>query len=168
MTGVLTFQDPLAAVVEGDATQLRRALWAFVCTAIKNKQSVSCLAWTRLQERADYSHRSEMTKHNLNPLQWKLNCPGSTSDSCKHHPRGKCCNYVHCKKRRSNWASGVASCQHCEQMSECLESFFCFKALWVFRQIKLHLTEMAGVRGSETVSCTSCGSTHYQLCKHTH
>lgn len=97
MTGVLAFQDPLAAVVEGDVTQLQRALWAFVCTAIKNKQSVSCLAWTRLQERADYSHRSEMTKHNLNLLLWKLSCPGSASDSCKHHPRGKCCNYVHCK-----------------------------------------------------------------------
>lgn len=37
MTGVLTFRDLLAAVVEGDATQLQRALWAFVCTAIKNK-----------------------------------------------------------------------------------------------------------------------------------
>lgn len=41
----------------------------------------ACLAWTLLEERADYSRRSEMTKHSLTLLLWKLSSSDSHSDS---------------------------------------------------------------------------------------
>lgn len=46
----------------------------------------ACLAWTLLEERADYSRRSEMTKHNLTLVLWKLTSSDGRFDSNKHHP----------------------------------------------------------------------------------
>lgn len=45
----------------------------------------TCLAWTLLEERADYSRRSEMTKHDLTLLLRRLTSLDGCSDSSKHH-----------------------------------------------------------------------------------
>ncbi|KAK1905770.1 Glycine--tRNA ligase alpha subunit [Dissostichus eleginoides] len=46
----------------------------------------ACLAWTLLEERADYSRRSEMTKHNLTLLLWRLAYSVGHFNFHKHRP----------------------------------------------------------------------------------
>lgn len=98
MSGVLCFKDRAGisgelterqySAAEASASKTDSTLDLCLCCLREQTQTPleACLAGTLLQDRADYSRRSEMTKHNLTPLLWRLTSLDSHSDSCKHHP----------------------------------------------------------------------------------
>lgn len=77
----------------------------------------ACLAWTVLEERADYSRRGEMTKHDLTPLSVENSPPRTAALTPVNIIRGgKCCNYVRYKREM---AIGPVVSLHASTASRC-------------------------------------------------
>lgn len=76
-----------------------------------------CLAWIVLEERADYSRRGEMTKHDLTPLSVENTPPRTAALTPVNIIRGgKCCNYVRYKREM---AIGPVVSLHASTASRC-------------------------------------------------
>lgn len=77
----------------------------------------ACLARTVLEERADYSRRGEMTKHDLTPLSVESSPPRTAALTPVNIIRGgKCCNYVRYKREM---AIGPVVSLHAGTASRC-------------------------------------------------
>lgn len=116
----------LAVGRQGEGAQLQRPLvWnrehsgsLFALPLRTNTTPLeACLAPTLPEERADYSRRSEMTKHGLTPLLWRLAPTLTAAPTLTNIIRGgKCRNYV---RHKRDIAIGPVVSLHASTMSRC-------------------------------------------------
>lgn len=91
-----------------EASGFRSEHFGCVCLRCPQEQTQipleACLAWTILEERADYSRRGEMTKHDLTPLSVENSPPRTTALTPVNIMRGE--NVVIMSATKEKWQLG--------------------------------------------------------------